>query len=393
MDVRSDFPILKRKVNGKPLIYLDNAATTQKPVQVLDAVRDFYENHCGNVGRGEHTLGREAGEAYEVARKKVASFINAKPEEIVFTSGSTAGLNMVARGFECKLDKCSKVVTSVMEHHSSYVPLAALARRTGCSVGLVDVRNWKLGMEQYAREIQGASLASVTHVSNVLGTINPAAEMAKLAHESGAAFMLDAAQSAPHMPLNVKKLDCDFMVFSGHKMLAPMGIGVLYGRKDMMEGLEPSLFGGGMVSKSCGGLEFLKPPERFEAGTPNVGSAVGLAAAIDYLEKLGMESIRKHEEGLVKRALQGLASLDAELYGPNDRAGMISFNLKGVSASDVATIMDENGIAIRSGQHCAQPLMCRLGIDECARMSFYVYNTEEEVDYATKVINKIEKLA
>jgi cysteine desulfurase/selenocysteine lyase len=394
VDVRKDFPILKRKVNGRPLVYFDNAATTQKPVQVIESVSDFYKNRNANVGRGVHTLAREATEAYEEARRKVARFINAGPEEVIFTSGTTQGLNMVAQAYEVKLGKKNEVVTSMMEHHSSYLPIKMLSKKTGCSVRLVDLdKEGSLDIDSYARNVnKRTGMVSITHVSNVLGAINPVEELAAIAHENGAAFVLDAAQSVPHMPVDVKRLGCDFMAFSGHKMLGPMGIGVLYGRKELLEEMEPSLVGGGAVARTCPGeIEFLAPPQKFEAGTPNAAGAVGLAAAIGYLEGIGMEKVQKHERDLTKIAVEGMGEL--ETYGPANRIGIVSFNVPGVNADDVAIAMDENGIAIRSGQHCAQPLMCRLKIDGCARMSFYIYNMKEEVNYAVGIIDKIKKLA
>jgi cysteine desulfurase/selenocysteine lyase len=280
-----------------------------------------------------------------------------------------------------------------MEHHSNYLPIKFLARKTGCNVRLVGMdSDGNLDIESYTKAIGTKSaLVSITHASNVLGTINPAKELAKAAHEAGAVFVLDAAQSAPHLPIDVKKLDCDFMAFSGHKMLGPTGIGVLYGKKDLLDAIEPPLVGGGAVSKTCPGeIEFLESPHKFEAGTPNIAGAIGLSAAVDYLNKIGMKEVQKHEEALTKTALKGLSKI--ETYGPKNRVGVVSFNIDGVSAEDIAIILDENGIAIRSGHHCAQPLMCRLKVDGTARMSFYLYNTEEEVDFAIDVLNKIKKL-
>ncbi len=397
MDVRKDFPILKRRVNGKPLVYLDNAATSQKPKQVIDAVRDFYEKRNANLGRGVHTLGVEATEMYEDARREVASFINAEPEEIVFTLNSTQGLNMAA-GYCCRdLDGHDELLTTIMEHHSCYLPVAMACEKSGARLRIADITGkGRLDMDDYAKKMDGKTRAvAAAHVSNVLGTVNPAKEMARLAHESGALFILDAAQSAAHMRVDVQKLDCDFMAFSGHKMLGPTGTGVLYGRKELLEDMEPPLTGGGMVSRvRPEGTEFLGTPRKFEAGTQNIAGVVGLGAAVDYLKKLGMGRVQKHEKKLTKRALRGLGGMEGvELYGPEDRAGIISFNVEGMDPHEVAAIMDESGIAVRSGHHCAQPLMRSLGIDGCARMSFYVYNTQEEADYALGVIEKIGSLA
>ncbi len=397
MDVRDDFPILGRIINGKPLIYLDNAATTQKPRQVIDAVSDFYENHNANLGRGVHTLGVEATEMYEDARKMVAGFINADPEEIVFTMNSTQGLNMAA-GYCCRdLGRYDEVLTTIMEHHSCYVPMARACGRAESKLKMADItEEGCLDMNDYQRKLTGKTRAvAAAHVSNVLGTVNPVKEMARLAHENGALFILDAAQSAAHMKVDVKRLDCDFLAFSGHKMLGPTGVGVLYGRQDLLEDMEPTLTGGGMVSRTYPGeIEFLDTPRKFEAGTQNIAGVIGLGAAIGYLKELGMGKVYKHEIKLARRALGGLGKMEeAEVYGPEDRTGIVSFNVGDMDSHEVATIMDESGIAVRSGHHCAQPLMQRLKIDGCARMSFYVYNTLEEVDYALDVIRKIESLA
>jgi len=394
MDVRKDFPILQRMVNGKPLVYLDNAATTQKPVQVIEAVKDFYENHNANLGRGVHTLGLEATEMFEDARRKVAKFINARAEEIVFTNNATQGLNMVAMLYENRLAKFDEVVTTIMEHHSDYTPWKVISQKTGAKLRVIDITDdGSLDMGDYRRRIgNNTTVVAATHVSNVLGTVNPAKEMTKIAHENGALFVLDGAQSVAHMKTDVKRLDCDFMAFSGHKMLAPTGIGVLYGKYDLLEDMDPLFTGGGMVSKTYpGDIEFLKPPRRFEAGTQNVEGTIGLSAAIDYLEKIGMDKVHKHEVELTKHAMDNLRGVD--IYGPEERTGIVSFNIGKMDPHDVATMMDENGIAIRSGQHCAQPLMHRLKLEGTARMSFYIYNTLDEVDYALGVIKKIKSLA
>lgn len=385
MNVRKDFLILQRAVNGRKLVYLDNAATTQKPVQVVDAVKGFYENHCGNLGRGVHTLALEATEMYEDVRKKVAKFIGArKPEEIVFTNNTTHGINTVALG----LRETRSVTTTVMEHHSNYVPW----KRAAGDFRVADIdESGNLDMQGFRERCKGADVVAAAHVSNVLGTVNPARELAEMAHEQEAVFVLDAAQSAAHMGVDVKKLDCDFMVFSGHKMLGPTGVGVLYGRYGLLEELEPPFVGGGTVSAAEPKIEFLKPPRDLEAGTQNIAGVIGLGAAIDYLKAVGMDRIRKHEDKLTRHAVGGLEG--AEVYGPDERAGIISFNLPGKECADVAAALDENGIAVRSGQHCAQPLMRRLGIDGCARMSFYIYNTKEEVDYTLGVLEKIKKLS
>jgi len=394
MDVRDDFPILKRKINGKPLVYLDNAATTQKPVQVLDAVDEFYKGHHANLGRGVHTLALETTEIYEDARKRVAGFINAKPEEIVFTNNTTQGLNMVAHHQGKELVRFNEVVTTVMEHHSNYVPWKLACELSKAKLRMVDITDdGRLDMKDFQKSVnKNTRVVAATHVSNVLGTVNPVSDMVKIAHENGAVFVLDGAQSVAHQKTDVKKLKCDFMAFSGHKMLAPMGIGVLYGQYDLLEDMDPDLTGGGMVERTYPSkITFLKTPRKFEAGTQNAGGAVGLAAAIDYLERIGMDKVQKHEDGLTKYALENMGGV--KIYGPKERAGIISFNIPGISSEEIATIMDEQGIAIRSGQHCAQPLMHRLKIDGCARMSFYLYNTKDELEYTLGILRKIKDIA
>jgi len=393
MDIREDFPILQRKINGHPLVYFDNAATTQKPGQVIEAISEFYKSHNANLGRGVHTLGREATELFEGARKRVAQFINAKSEEIIFTANATEGLNMVAQMYAPRLGKFDEIVSTIMEHHSSYVPWRMAAERSKARLRLVDISDgFVLNMKDYEKKVgKKTAIVAAAHVSNVLGTVNPVKEMAGIAHENGAVFVADATQSVPHMPVDVKELGCDFLAFSGHKMLGPTGIGVLYGRYDLLEGFEPPIAGGGTITRAYpGDISFMKAPHKFEAGTQNVEGAVGLAAAIDYLGKIGMENVQKHEKGLTDHALDKLAG--AKIYHAEGGTGIISFNIPKIDADDVATIMDEHGIAIRSGHHCAQPLIHRLKIDGCARMSFYIYNTKEEIDSAVDVINKIKKL-
>ncbi len=397
--IRKDFPILRRKINGKPLVYLDNAATTQKPLQVIAKLTEFYSLHNANVHRAVHTLSQEATELYDGARQKVAGFINAKFDDIVFTKNATEAINLVLYSWAMKnLRKGDEIVSSVMEHHSNIVPWQVLQKR-GVKLkfaGINDDGTLKAG--QYKGLItKKTKLVALSHVSNVLGTINPVKDIAKLAHDSDALFLLDAAQSVPHMPVSVKETGCDFMVFSGHKMLAPAGIGALYARKEILEEMEPFMLGSDMIKEvTLQEATFREAPWKFEPGTPDFAGAVALGAAVDYLSRLGMQNVRNHEKELTAYALEQLAEIKGlKVYGPAKpelRGGVISFNLGDVHSHDLATILDEEGIAVRSGHHCAMPLMQRLGIDSATRASFYIYNTKEEVDALADALKKAKKV-
>ena len=398
--IREDFPILRRKINGKPLVYFDNTATTQKPVQVINAVKEFYEKHNANIHRGVHTLSQEASEMYEEAHYKVAEFINArKKEEIIFVRNATEAINLVAYSWGMNnLKSGDEIVATVMEHHSNIVPWQFLEQKKGVVLKFVEINDdGTLKMEEYERLITDRTkLVTVTHVSNVLGTINDVIKIGKLAHEVGALFFVDGAQSVPHMPVDVKKIDCDFLAFSGHKMLAPTGIGVLYGKEEILKGMEPFLGGGDMIHEVwLHKATYNTLPWKFEAGTPNIAGGVGLAAAIDYLERIGMENVREHEKELTEYALKEMEVEGVEVYGPLNvdiRGGVISFNIKDLNPHDVAALLDEQGIAVRSGHHCAQPLMRRLGVKGSVRASFYVYNTKEEVDFFVQNVKRIIKM-
>lgn len=390
--IRRDFPILKRKISGKPLVYLDSAATAQKPKAVMDALDEYYEQHNSNVHRGVHTLAEEATSAYEESRKKLAKFINADHREIVFTRGTTEAINLVR--FCMNFDKGDEVITTVMEHHSNIVPWLMLKKR-GVVVKFVDINDdGTLKTEQYDGLItEKTKLVTVTHVSNVLGTINDVKKIAKIAHDSGALCLVDAAQSVPHMPVDVKQLQCDFLAFSGHKMLGPTGSGALYGKKQLLEEMEPFHGGGEMIKTvSTEKATWNDLPWKFEAGTPNIADNIVLGTAVDYLEKMGMSNIRKHEKELTEYALEKLEGMkDLTIYGPMDsekHGGVISFNLGDIHAHDLASVLNDDGIAIRSGHHCAMPLHARLGITASARASFYLYNTPEEID---KLVTALEK--
>lgn len=397
-EIRKDFPILQRKINGHPLIYLDNGATSQRPVQVVNAISEYYLNHNANVHRGVHTLSAESTEMYEEARKKVAKFINAEPEEIIFTKNATESLNLVAYSYgEANIKKGDKICTSIMEHHSDFIPWQVLAKKRGAKLEIMDVDEEGEIPESEFRKISNSKITSIVHASNVLGTINPVEKMAKIAHESGGKILVDGSQSIPHMPIDVKKMDCDFFAFTGHKMLGPTGIGVLYGKKELLEEMPPFMYGGDMVVEAkVEGCKWNTPPHKFEAGTPNICGIIATGAAVDYLNKLGMQNIRNHEIELLKHAIRGLQEIEGiEIYGPKDarrRTGVIAFNIPGLSSIDLASFLDDYGVAIRSGHHCAQPIHDFLKILPSARISFYFYNTKEEIDFVIPKIQEIRRM-
>ncbi len=396
--IREDFPILKRKVYGKPLVYLDNAATTQKPRQVIQAMNDYYEAYNSNVHRAVHRLSQEATAAYDDAHEKVVDFIGAEGmEEVVFTKNTTESINIVANSLPqlLKLQKNDEIVLTQMEHHSNIVPWQQAAKRTGAKIRYIEVdSNGELKLQQLRQTIgKKTKIVAFTHVSNVLGTINPAKEIIAAAKEAGALTVVDAAQSVPHMPVNVKELGCDFLAFSAHKMLGPTGIGVLYGKKELLEKMEPALYGGDMISEvSFEDAKWNELPWKFEAGTPNMAGAVGLAAAVDYLQKAGMENIHVHERMLTKKAFERLQEIeDLTIYGPEaeKRGGLVAFNVNGVHTHDVSAILDAEGIAVRGGHHCAMPLARLLGVSGTTRASFYLYNTTEEIDKLTDALEMV----
>ncbi len=397
-EIRRDFPILQRKVNGYLLVYLDNGATSQKPAQVINAVSEYYSSHNANVHRGVHTLSAESTEKYEAARRKVAKFINAEPEEIIFTKNASEALNLVAYAYgENFISQGDSIATSIMEHHSGFIPWQVLAKKKGAPLSIMQVnREGEIPESEYPK-IEGAKLTSIVHASNVLGTINPVKEFAKLAHENGGVILVDGSQSVPHLPVDVKEMGCDFFAFTGHKMLAPTGIGVLYAKKEMLEEMPPFLYGGEMVMDAkVDGCKWSGLPHKFEAGTPNVSGAIGLGAAIDYLNRLRMENVRAHELALLSNAMDSLLQIDGlEIYGPEDpqkRTGVLSFNIPGLSSIDLSSFLDEYGFAIRSGFHCAQPLHDSLGINPSARISFYIYNTEDEIAQLSIRIQEIRRM-
>ncbi len=397
--LRADFPVLSQEVNGVPLNYLDSGATSHKPLQVLDAERRFYETHNAAVHRGAHTLAGEATEAFESARDRVATFVGAKPNEIVWTSNATAALNLLAYSFSnasigqgragterFRLTKGDEIVVTELEHHANLIPWQELAARTGATLRYIGVDDdGRLRMDQ-AREVIGerTKILAFAHVSNVIGAINPVAELVARARAVGALVVLDACQSAPHMSLNFAALDVDFAVISGHKMLGPLGIGVLYGRGELLDAMPPFLTGGSMItSVTMEQAEYLPSPARFEAGTQPVAQAVGLAAAVDYLDGLGMDSVHERDAQLGQALARGLASIDGiRLLGPppgEARVGLASFTVDGVHPHDVGQFLDELGIAVRVGHHCAEPLHRRLGVAASTRASASVYTTDAEV--------------
>ena len=388
-NVRADFPILHQQVNGKPLVYLDNGATSQKPRAVIDALVRYYERDNSNVHRGLHALSMRATDAYEGARARVAKFIGAAdPAEVIFTRGTTESINVVARSYAGKLKAGDVILTTEMEHHSNLVPWQQAARASGATLRYVPVlgANAEGGLDLAALDqllTPQVKVFAFTHISNTLATINPAAELCRRARAVGAVTVIDAAQSIGHAPLDVAALGCDFLAFSGHKMCGPTGIGVLYGRRALLDQLAPTETGGGMVvSVDFDGARWKPAPERFEAGTPNVADAIGLGVACDYLDALGRARIEQHDHRLAQLAYARLAELPGiRIIGPaGERGGLVSFAFEGVHAHDVVTFADEDGVALRGGHHCNQPLMRKLGLASTTRASFYLYNTAEEID-------------
>lgn len=410
-DFKKDFPIFQRRINGQKLIYLDSAATAQKPKVVIDAVVDVYKKHNANIHRGIYTISEEATKLFEQTREKVAKFINAKDaKEIIFTHNTTEALNLVAYGLGQKLKKGDAILISEMEHHSNIVPWQRVAKEKGARLLFWAIGNNgvltnrivdHLNTVQYlsVSEIPNLKIVSITHVSNVLGTINPIEEIIKeiRAKSSEVRVIVDAAQSVPHMPVDVKKLDCDFLAFSGHKMLAPTGVGVLWGRKELLEKMEPLLTGSHMIREvTKKSSTWNDVPWRFEPGTAAIEAVVGLSAAIDYLNKIGMDKIRSHERKLMAYSLSRMEKINGLiLYGSKNiehHGGVISFNIKGVHAHDVAQILNEDNICVRSGHHCAMPLHQRLGVPATARVSFYLYNDKNDVDKFIEGIEKVKRI-
>jgi cysteine desulfurase/selenocysteine lyase len=398
-EIRRDFPILDRQVYGKPLVYLDNGATTQKPRVVVDSIVDEYYSVNANVHRGVHYLSQQATELHEASRERVRQFINARStNEIVFTRGTTESINLMAASFgEEFMSEGDEVIVSVMEHHSNIVPWQLLAARKGIQIKVIPMNDrGELLLDEYERLFsERTKLVSVAHVSNVLGTVNPIKQMVRTAHEHGVPFLVDAAQSTPHMKVDVQDLDADFLVFSGHKVYGPTGVGVLYGKEEWLDRMPPYQGGGEMIQTvSFEKTVFNELPFKFEAGTPDYIGTTGLAKALDYVTAIGMDNIARHEQELLTYATEGLLSIpEMRIFGQAaEKGGVISFLVGNIHHFDMGTLLDRLGIAVRTGHHCAQPLMQRLGIEGTVRASFGLYNTKEEVDALVKGIDRVRKM-
>lgn len=396
--LQRDFPILDQIVNDEPLVYLDNAATTQKPTQVLEAIAAYYEKDNANVHRGVHTLAERATAAYEAARERVCSFIHAaSTKEVLFTRGTTTGLNWVARYAESVLQRGDEVLISVMEHHANIIPWQEACKKTGARLIYAYLKEGMLDLADFRSKLtEKTRFVALTHVSNVLGVVNPIKEIAELVHQANALLVVDGAQSVPHMKIDVQDLDVDFFAFSGHKMLGPTGIGVLYGKEELLEQMSPVEFGGEMIDFVYEQEATWKElPWKFEAGTPNIAGAIGLAVAIDYLDKIGMETVHQYEQELIAYVFPKLQAVEGlTIYGSEDltqRSGVISFNLAGLHPHDVATALDYEGVAVRAGHHCAQPLLSYLGVAATVRASFYLYNTKADCDKLVEALQKTKE--
>lgn len=398
--IREDFPILKREIYGRPLVYLDNAATSQKPRQVIEALTNYYETSNANIHRAVHLLGEEATAAYEDARAKVARFINApSPECIVFTRNTSESINLVAYAWGgANVNAGDEIVTTLMEHHSNFVPWQQLAKEKAAKFVVIGVKGDQTldldgGLSGYLTD--RTKIVAITQANNTVGTINPVKQLAAEAHRAGVQILIDAAQSAPHMPIDVQDIDCDFLAFSAHKMLGPTGVGVLYARPELLDAMPPFLTGGEMIAKvTVDESTWNEVPAKFEAGTPNIADVIAFGSAIDYLNDLGMANVRAHEKEITAYALRRLRQLESlTIYGPGgveQRGGVVSFNYPGIHPHDVGTVVDRHGVAIRSGHGCNQPLMRSLDISGVARASFYVYNTLEEVDILVEALGEVE---
>jgi len=399
--LRADFPILDRRVRGgKPLVYLDNAASSQKPNAVIDALADYYRRYNANIHRGIHTLSEEATDEYEKARRKIQRFINAgSPEELVFLRNTTEAINLVAHSYGERLREGDEILLTEMEHHSNLVPWQMLADRKGARLKFIPMRDdGTLDLDNLGGLLtERTRVVALSHMSNVLGTINPVEEITRRAHEAGAVVLLDAAQSVPHLPVDVQAIGADFLAFSGHKMLGPMGIGVLYGRRELLESMPPFLGGGNMIMMvELEHSTWNELPDKFEAGTPDAGGAIALGVAVDYLMAVGMENVRRHEVEITDYALEVLMGMDdVALYGPKTaeaRGGVLAFNFADIHPHDLGTLLDRDGVAIRAGHHCCQPLMRRLGQVATGRASFYLYNTRSEVDALASALENARRI-
>lgn len=398
--IRRDFPILQQEVHGRPLVYLDNAASSQKPRVVIEALDEYYRSYNANVHRGIHTLSETASVAYEKARRKVAEFINAgSTREVIWTRNATEAINVVAYSWaRVNVGQGDEILLTEMEHHSNLIPWQLLAAEKGATLRFIPVTDdGRLDLDRLDDLLtERTKLVGVVHMSNVLGTINPIAEIGRRAHAVGAKILVDGAQSVPHLPVDVQALDCDFLAFSGHKMCGPTGIGVLYGKRELLEEMPPFLGGGDMIKEVyLESATYNDLPWKFEAGTPSIAQVIGLGYAVDYLSDIGMEAIHQHEQEIARYVLAALSSVDGlRVYGPpaGMRGGVTTFNIPGIHPHDIATILDSEGIAIRAGHHCAQPLMRRYDVPATARASFYLYNTEEEVGILIRGLEKAKQI-
>lgn len=384
----------------RKLIYLDSAATALKPKQVISSVVSFYEEYCANIHRGIYQESEKSTQSYENVRSKVGKLINAAPEEVIFTKNTTEAINLVAKVWgEINIKRGDKILLSITEHHSNLIPWQELARKKKAKLIFIDINKASvLNLTSLDTLLAGVALVAITHVSNMLGTINPIEKIVKIAHQTGALVLIDGAQAVPHMKVDIKKIGCDFYTFSGHKMLAPSGVGVLWMKKSIAETLPPFLTGGGMInSVTLNKAIFLDPPQIYEAGTPNIEGVIGLGSAIDYLQNIGMDKIREHEKELTDYALTKLSKIKGlTIYGSKDtnlRGGIISFNIKTLHPHDIASLLDQEGIAVRAGHHCAQPIHRSLKINSSVRISFYLYNSKSDIDKLIKVLNKVTQLS
>jgi cysteine desulfurase/selenocysteine lyase len=397
--IRQQFPIFGKKIKDKELIYLDSAATTQKPISVIEAVNEFYRYQYANVHRGAYTLSDEATYKYEEARLKVARFINAEmTESVIFTRNATEGINLVASSWgRSNLNTGDEILLTIMEHHSNLIPWQIIAKEKGAKLKFIGLTpDGRLDLSNITTLISDRTkFVSLVHISNSLGTINPVEEIIKIAHQNNIPVLIDATQSVPHMSVDVQKLDCDFLVFSGHKMCGPTGIGVLYGKSDLLDNMPPYMGGGEMINEvQLEWSDYRNLPWKFEAGTPHIAGAIGLAAAVDFLKSLGLADIQSHEQSLVRYAVEGLQNIDdVQIYGPmKERGGLVAFNIKGIHPHDVSTILDQDGIAIRAGHHCTQPVMRWLDVAATVRVSFYVYNLKSDIDMLLAGIKKVKEV-
>jgi cysteine desulfurase/selenocysteine lyase len=397
--IRSDFPILNRRVHGKRLVYLDNAATAQKPKQVIDALVDYYSNYNANIHRSVHQLAEEATEAFESTRTKLKSFLNAKqPEEIIFTRNATEALNIAANCTTFDLKPDDKVVVTEMEHHSNFVPWQQLCKRIGARLEIVPVTlDCEIDESQIEQKLKGAKVFAFTHMSNVLGTINNAKRLAKIAHSKGANVVVDGAQSAPHIPIDLQEMDCDYFALSAHKMLGPTGVGVLFGKRSLLERAPPFLYGGDMIKEvHRDETKWNDLPWKFEAGTSNIADVIAFGPALDYLSRIGMHNVLAHEQEISAAVMDELGKFkDIEIYGPRDpkrRGAVFAFNFGNIHAHDVASILDNEGVAIRSGHHCSQVLMEKLQVPATSRASFYLYNDYDDLEALTNALRKVKEV-